>query len=103
MNYKQNLALPVTHDDLQSNPKRVYGKASNKSFSLGLDLETYRSLVVLQKTYTTPNMEPSRTLITRQALLRYALETSRRLHQDDTLWIEEQLKELQHLGFKGSK
>ena len=93
----------VEQEEPTSSTKRLNGKASNKSFSLGLDLDTYKALVNLQKQFTTSSLEPSRTLITRQAIQRYAIEASRRSHQEDTLWIDEHLKELLHLGMKGAK
>lgn len=97
---------PADHaktEETTCNTKRLNGKASNKSFSLGLDLDTYKALVNLQKHFTTSSLEPSRTLITRQAIQRYAIEASRRMHQEDNLWTDEQLKELRHLGMKGAK
>ena len=99
----------MNHDHLlipTNRPKRktkTYAKPSRKSFSLGLGELTHMTLVELQRTLSSPKLNPSRTLITRQAILRYGQEARASLANGDRDWVEGEVTAITHLAQRGAK
>jgi hypothetical protein len=94
--------LLIPTDRLKRRTKTI-AKPSRRSFSLGLDELTHLTLVELQKTLSGPTLNPSRTLITREAILRYGQEARARIANGDRDWIAGEVTAIAHLARTGSK
>lgn len=78
-------------------------KKMTHNFSLGLDELCHLTLVELQKTLATPKLNPSRTLVTREAILRYGREVRARMVRGDTGWFESEAAAIAQLAQRGPK
>ena len=98
------MSLLIPTDDTATEPRKLIAKRTRQHrFNFTSDEETHRKLVQLQRQFTTATIIPSRTLITRMALRRFALEVRSREMRGDREWFEQCAEELGHLAHAGAK